>query len=204
MNRGVALYTFKRFCDESPLEKEILECGAGVFEEEMEPLFGRFAQDGYRVHGIDIAEGRLANARAYCKRHNVEADLRRADLLELPFEDACMPFVYAYDVVIHGRKTVMRQMVAEMIRVLQAGGLMFVNFLALEDDRREKGQEIGEGEYLEQHGGHDVVHNYLQDTEAEAYFEGLELLFKEKRVTWKIKREVWRRQASLDYILKKP
>jgi 2-polyprenyl-3-methyl-5-hydroxy-6-metoxy-1,4-benzoquinol methylase len=60
MNRGVQLFTYKNYCDESPLEKEILECGAGVFEPEMEPLFARFARDGYKVHGIDIAEERLA------------------------------------------------------------------------------------------------------------------------------------------------
>lgn len=205
MNRGVPLETFKRFCEASPLEKVVLECGAGVFEPQMEPLFARFARDGYRVHGFDIAEERLENALAWCAAHDVRADLRRGDLRDIPFADASVPFVYAYDVVFHGTKADMRAMTVEMARVLRPGGLMFVNYLALEDDRLEKGTPIGEGEYLETHGGQEVVHSYLGDDEAESagYFDGLALQFKEKRITWKIKKDVWRRQASLDYILQK-
>ncbi len=205
MNRGVQLFTYKNYCDESPLEKKILECGAGVFEPEMVPLFARFARDGYKVHGIDIAEERLTNARVYCEKHEISADLRQADMRKIPFADESMPFVYACDVVIHGRKVDMRRMTAEMARVLQPGGLMFVNYLAHEDDRKEKGKRIGDGEYLEIHGGNEVVHSYLADNEAEDanYFDGLALQFKEKRIVWKIKKGTWRRQAHLEYILKK-
>lgn len=204
MNRGIQLFTYKNYCDESPLEKEILECGAGVFEPEMEPLFARFTRDGYKVHGIDIAEERLANARVYCEKHGIHADLRQADLRELPFEDQRMPFVYAYNVIFHGRKADMRQMAGEMARVLMPGGLLFVNFLALEDDGNGEGVMVGEGEFEQTHGGQTVIHSYLADDEAEAYFKGLEMVFKEKRILQRIKDGEWMRQAFIDLILKKP
>jgi len=205
MNRGVPLVTYKRFCDASPLEKEILECGAGVFEPQMEPLFVCFARDGYRVHGIDIAEERLLNACVYCEKHGIPADdLRQADMHAIPFEDESMPFVYAYNVIFHGRKADMRQMADEMARVLMPGGLLFVNFLGLEDDGNGAGEQIGEGEYKQMHGGQAVIHAYLADDEAEAYFNGLEKVFKEKRVLQRMKNGEWIRQAFIDMILKKP
>ena len=204
MNRGVQLFTFKNYCDQSPLEKEILECGAGVFEPQMEPLFVRFVRDGYRVHGIDIAAERLENARAYCEAHRVTADLRQADMRAIPFDDASMPFIYSYNVIFHAQKADMRHMVGEMARVLLPGGLMFVNFLALEDEGSGQGERIGEGEFRQVRGGHEVVHSYLGDDEADVYFEGLELVFKEKRVLHKLTEKGIRNQAYIDYILKKP
>jgi len=204
MNRGVQLFTYKNYCDESPLEKEILECGAGVFEPEMEPLFVRFARDGYRVHGIDIAEERLANASAYCEKNDIAADLRQADMHAIPFEDESMPFVAAYNVIFHGRKADMRQMAGEMARVLMPGGILFINFLALEDDGNGEGVRVGEGEYEQRHNGQAVIHAYLADDEAEAYFHGLEMVFKEKRVLQRMKDGEWIQQAFIDMILKKP
>jgi len=204
MNRGVQLLTYKNYCDESPLDKVILECGAGVFKPEMEPLFVRFARDGYRVYGIDIGEDRLANARVYCRSHHIRAGLYQADLHAIPFEDECMPFVYAYNVIFHGRKQDMRQMMDVMVRVLMPGGLMFVNFLALEDDGNGEGEQIGVGEYMQTHGGHTVIHSYLADQEVETYFSGLEMVFMEKRVLRRMKDGEWIQQAFIDMILKKP
>jgi ubiquinone/menaquinone biosynthesis C-methylase UbiE len=205
MNRGVQLFTYKNYCDESPLEKEILECGAGVFKPEMEPLFARFARDGYKVHGIDIAEERLVNARIYCEKHGIPADdLRQADMHAIPFGDESMPFVYAYNVIFHGRKADMRQMAGEMARVLMPGGILFINFLALEDDGATEGKRIGDGEYEQTYGDEKVIHAYLADDEAEAYFNGLEKVFKEKRVLQRKIDGEWIQQAFIDMILKKP
>jgi len=204
MNRAVQLFTFKNYCDQNPLEKEILECGAGVHKPEAEPLFVRFARDGYRVHGIDIAEVRLKNARTYCVDHHIMADLRQADMRAIPFDDASMPFIYAYNVIFHAQKEDMRRMVKEMARVLKPGGLMFVNFLSLDDGDCGQGERIGEGEFQQGEDGHTVVHSYHGDDEAEDYFEGLKVVFKEKRLLEKYEGEDWSRQAYIDYILKKP
>ena len=48
MIRAVQLYTFMEYCNNSPLEKEILECGAGI-SPSLEPLLVRFFEAGYRL-----------------------------------------------------------------------------------------------------------------------------------------------------------
>jgi hypothetical protein len=81
---------------------------------------------------------------------------------------------------------------------------LFINFLALEDDGTTEGKRIGEGEYEQIYGDEKVIHAYLADDEAEAYFNGLEKVFKEKRVLQRMKDGEWIQQAFIDMILKKP
>jgi ubiquinone/menaquinone biosynthesis C-methylase UbiE len=191
------------FCNSSDLNPEILECGAGVWDAVAEPLFVRFYEHGYQVHGIEISEERAEAALAYCQANKVEADIRVGDMRQLPFEDQSMSFIFSYNSIFHMAKTDVAVAMREIERVLKPQGLCFVNFLSVASDSYGTGKEIGKGEFLEQEAGEQVVHGYYEDSEADPYFGGFEVLHKEKRVRERLSGgERWVR-AYIDYIASK-
>ncbi|MHC4695882.1 MAG: class I SAM-dependent methyltransferase, partial [Planctomycetota bacterium] len=86
------LYTFLSYCDDNPMEKEILDCGAGGSE----PPLALFFEHGYKTHGIDISEKQLQKAWKFCKDNGMELDISAGDMRELPFADESMSYVYSY------------------------------------------------------------------------------------------------------------
>jgi len=85
MIRAVELYTFLEYCNNSSLEKDVLECGAGT-STDLEPLLVRFFDYGYDTHGIEIVEERLLAAQDYCIENELNLDIRQGDMRQLPFE----------------------------------------------------------------------------------------------------------------------
>jgi SAM-dependent methyltransferase len=201
--RAVELYTFLEYCNNSDLHREILECGAGVWDAAAEPLFVRFYEHGYKVRGIEISEERAAAARAYCRTNQVEADIRVGDMRGLPFEDESMSFIFSYNAIFHMTKSDVAVAMREIERVLKPQGLCFVNFLSVESDSYGEGKEIGKGEFLEHEAGEEVVHGYYEATEPDQYFGGFEVLHKEKRVRERLSEgQMWTR-GYIDYIARK-
>ena len=200
--RAVQLNTFLGYCDESELDKVILECGAGVWSD-IEPLFVRFYHKGYQVHGVEISAERLAYSAEYCQKNAISADLRLADMQALPYQDASLSFVFSYNAIFHMRKDGIRRSVAEIERVLKPGGLCFVNFLSKEDQNYGKGRRIAPGEFEQEEAGHLTIHTYYDDNEAESHFANFEVLFKEKRTLWRLWQNKLIRQGYIDYIARK-
>ena len=203
MIRAVQLYTFLEYCNNSPLEKEILECGVGVWNSSVEPLLVRFYAHGYEIHGVEISDERAAAAREYCEAHQVDADIRTGNMRRLPFEDASMSFVFSYNTIFHMTKAEVAIAMGEIERVLKPRGLCFVNFLSVDSDTYGKGEEIGKGEFVEHGGGAEALHVYYEDAEADASFGGFEVLHKEKRVMEWLAGAVRRVRAYIDYIARK-
>jgi ubiquinone/menaquinone biosynthesis C-methylase UbiE len=199
MIRATELYIFLDYCNNSSLEKEVLECGAGIGPS-MEPLLVRFFDYGYETHGIDISEERLMNAQEYCDENELDLDIRKGDMREIPFEDESMSFVYSYNTIFHMTKEDVGIAIREIKRVLKPEGLCFVNFLSVDSESFGSGEEVGKGEFLEKHSNTDAMHSYFDDDEPDSYFTGLEILHKEKRIReWLIggNRNI---RAYIDYI----
>lgn len=203
MIRAVELYTFLEYCNSSELNRDVLECGAGVWDASAEPLFVRFFEHGYQVHGIELSEERAAAARAYCQSNQVEADIRVGDMRQLPFEDESMSFVFSYNSIFHMTKSDVAVSMGEIERVLRPQGLCFVNFLSVESDSFGTGTEIGKGDFMEQEAGQKVVHGYFEDLEPDRYFDGFEILHKEKRIREGLSGGERRVRAYIDYIARK-
>lgn len=202
MIRAVELYTFLEYCNNSSLEKEVLECGAGI-SEDLEPLLVRFFDYGYDTHGIELSGERLLAAQDYCVENELDLDIREGDMRQIPFEDASMSFVFSYNTIFHMSKQEISASIAEIQRVLKPEGLCFVNFLSVDSQSFGKGEQIGEGEYLDQHDGMEFMHSYFEDEEPDTYFSGFEVLHKEKRIRDQLisgKRNI---RAYIDYIAMK-
>ena len=203
MIRAVQLYTFLEHCKNSPLNKDILECGAGVWDPSLEPLFVRFSKHGFKVHGIEISDERAAAAREYCKAHQVDAEIHQGDMRDLPFDNESMSFVFSYNTIFHMTKTDVSIAMGEIERILKPRGLCFVNFLSVDSDTYGKGKEIGSGEFLEREEDSGSLHVYYEDNEADVYFGGFEVLFKEKRVRARLEGNQRYTRAYIDYIVRK-
>ncbi len=202
MFRAVELYTFLEYCNDSPLEKEVLECGAGI-SRSLEPLLLRFHEQGYVTHGLEISDERLAAAQEFCEQHEIDLDLRQGDMRQIPFEDESMSFVFSYNTIFHMSKQDIAAAMREVERVLKPGGVCFVNFLSVDSDSFGIGKEVRKGEFSSIEFGQETIHTYYEDNEADAYFGAFEMQRKDKRI-----REIWMDgekygRAYIDYIAKK-
>jgi SAM-dependent methyltransferase len=171
------LYTFLSYCQDSPLDKEVLDCGAGGAE----PPLALFFEHGYQTHGIEISEEQLNSAQQFCSKHGMELGISAGDMRELPFADESMSFVYSYASICHMSKDHVAIAMQEITRVLKTDGLCLVSFCAAEDERWADGEPRGPGEYAYQDQGQTGIHSLFDDNEADAYFRSFTCLRKEKR-----------------------
>ncbi|WP_307587310.1 class I SAM-dependent methyltransferase [Paenibacillus wynnii] len=193
------LYRYLMYCNETEMDKHILDCGAGGDT----PPLALFAQYGYITHGIDCDMKQINLANTYGQEHRVYLDIRQGDMRQLAFDDESIPFVYSYNSVFHMRKSEVIQSVEEMKRVLKPNGLMFVNFLTVNDFRCGEGPDLGENQYEQFDDDQPVIHSYYRSDEPDSLFSDMEVLYKEDRVLERIFNGERIRQGFVDYIVKK-
>jgi SAM-dependent methyltransferase len=171
------LYTLLSQCNESPLPREILDCGAGGSS----PPLALFREHGYKTHGIEISPKQLEKAHRFCEAHGLDLDITLGDMRKLPFQDESMSFVYSYASICHMTKSDVAVAMGEIIRVLKSGGLCFMSFCA-SPDRPLRGADFEEpGEYPYEEDGEAGVHSIFAEEEVDLYFRPLEMIQKEKR-----------------------
>ena len=201
MIRAVPLYTFLNYCNSSPLEKVVLECGAGVMDS-YEPLLVRFFEHGYTTYGLEISNERLQAAQNFCKEHRIELNISKGDMRNLPFENESLSFIYSYNSIFHMTKANIAIAMQEITRVLKKDGRCFINFLSLDDDKCGVGQKLDNGEFVQDEGDGKTIHTYYADDEPDIYFSQFNILRKDKRIVelFTSKRH---KQAYIDYIAEK-
>lgn len=178
------LYAFLLECDETPLKKEILDCGAGGEK----PPLALFYEHGYKTYGIDASSEQIELTQRFCAENNVELNIIKGDIRCIPFADNSLSFVYSVNTICHLTKKDTAVAVREMTRVLRPGGLCCVNFSSVNDIAFGDGVEVGKGEFLQEFDwypgiikeGH--VCSYYEDDEPDEYFCQMKILRKEKRI----------------------
>jgi ubiquinone/menaquinone biosynthesis C-methylase UbiE len=174
--RASPLYKFLRYCNDSPLDKTILDCGAGGDE----PPLRLFLESGYEGVGVEISEGPLDKARAFSRKHNLRLNMFKGDVRKLPFRNEAFSFVYSYNTLPLMSKKDVEVAMKQIERAIKPGGLCFVNFVSVDDEG--------------------PADSYYEDDEPDKYFESFLVLHKEKRIILVGKEQ---RQAYIDYIAKK-
>jgi ubiquinone/menaquinone biosynthesis C-methylase UbiE len=171
------IYTFLSYCNDSPLDKEVLDCGAGGSF----PPLALFSEYGYRTHGIDISVKQLEKSRQFCNDTGMELDIVNGDMRDLPFKSESMSFVYSYASICHMTKDDVGVAMQEITRVLKRGGLCFVSYCAAPDRCLCGTEPEKPGEYPIEEDGETGVHSIFHDTEPDRYFQAFTFLRKEKR-----------------------
>ena len=196
ISRATPLYDFLRFCNNSKLEKKVLDCGAGG----VQPPLYLFYQHGYETSGIDISEDAIKASENFCKQLNLKTGLniKKGDMRSLEYDNDSFSFVYSYNSINHLTKMDIEKTMKEIERVLAPNGLCFVNFGSDDSEIGDRGKKIGSGEYLLPIGNNETaLHTFHTDDEADVYFKNFELLQKEKIMRYGYKK------GNLQYIVGK-
>ncbi|MCK4476899.1 class I SAM-dependent methyltransferase, partial [Candidatus Bathyarchaeota archaeon] len=93
--RATPLYKFLRYCNDSPLERTVLDCGAGGNN----PPLQIFSDYGFETYGIEISGEALKQAQNFCKENNLKLDLLKGDMRKIPFKDEAFSFVYTWNAI---------------------------------------------------------------------------------------------------------
>lgn len=134
------------------------------------------------AHGIDIDDEQLARARRFCEANNLSVEFRRADMRELPYDNASFDYVYEHFSLCHLCPEGAREALAEMRRVLKPGGLAFFCFLSSDSwPLSSYGVERSPSVYcMRFEDGEEACHTILNDRQSDALVADWEVLRKDK------------------------
>ncbi|WP_019636511.1 class I SAM-dependent methyltransferase [Paenibacillus fonticola] len=197
--KQVPLYRFLALCNESGMERTVLDCGAGGDT----PPLCLFADHGYITYGIEMNDEQLQKANQFAEMRGQKLNIQQGDMRHLPLSDKSISFVYSYNSIFHMKKEDVKKSLNEMKRVLKPNGLLFVNFLTLKDFRVGEGVDLGENQYEQMEDNETVIHSYYDQNEAETMFDEMQVIYKEDRVLERMFEGNKIRQGFVDYILKK-
>ncbi len=195
--RATSLYRFLWYCSQSKLPKLILDCGAGG---KIPPL-SLFHSEGYRTHGVDISPEAVKRAKVFEETTGMELDIKEGDMRRLLFSNSFFSFVYSFNSIFHLNKVDSERAVEEFKRVTCKQGLIYVNFLSVEDFLYGQGKDLGNGEFEQEEDG-TTVHTFYEDDEPDALFDPCTIIHKEKRIVDRMHGNEKIHQVFLEYIVK--
>lgn len=193
------LYNFLKYCNNSTLEKIVLDCGAGGSN----PPLSLFYEFGYETYGIEISDEQLEKANQFCKEQRMTLNIINGDMRNIPCKNEFFSFLFSYNTSVHMKKKDFGLAFVEFLRVLKREGLCYVNFLSEECSSCGVGTQISDGEFIRIEDNEEVLYCHYKDKEPEKYFDGFDIVYKEKRIIQrKIENETFT-SGYLDYILMK-
>jgi|GEM_PF-670375 len=188
---------FLALSNRSPLEKTVLDCGAGG---EVPPL-ALFAAFGYECTGIDIDADRLDKAKTFFKANNIPASLEQGDIRALRFDDDAFSFSYSFNTNFHLKKKEIKNGIEELRRVTVPGGGVFFNVLSIDDGAYGEGDEVGQGEFLQEEGKGTTIHSYFEHDECDKWLGGFDIVSKEVKTNLVVIDEGRYRMGDISYFL---
>ena len=194
-----SLYNFLWFIQANPVNKKILDCGAGGND----PNLAFFFENGFDTYGIDISDEQIKKAERFCEESGMNLRITKGDMRNIPFESKFFGYVYSYLSMVHLSKNATFIAINEMHRILMSGGLCYLNFLSKDDINFDEKEETKSGEITHKHGEEEFIHSYYEDDEPDHYFKDFKIIYKEKRHILEGKYHNTGRTCILDYIVKK-
>ena len=193
------MYRFLRIIEKVPLEKKILDCGAGG----PRPPLALFSQYGYEAHGIDISESAITTARNFSDESKLNLNIIEGDMRKIPFDDESFSFVFSQNSICHLTKKDTAIAIDEITRVLRPGGYCFIDFMSTDSSyygAESLGKEVGPGEYQYiDEDGDEVLHCFHSDGEPDLYFSGLKIVHKIKIISENLNRSITDIDARMEY-----
>jgi ubiquinone/menaquinone biosynthesis C-methylase UbiE len=184
------LYKFLRYCNDSPRDKTVLDCGAGGDD----PPLQLFYEYGYKTFGVEVSENPFRQAKKFCKEHGMKLNILNGDMRYLSFRSGSFSFVYSFNAIFFMTKNDIAISMKEIERVLKPSGSCFVNFVSVD--------EPDKGPFCKPFLGNPRFSQH-EDDEPDRYFSNFEIIHKEKRIIDKRTHGKRLVQAYIDYIAQK-
>lgn len=106
-------------------KQDFLDLGCGLGRHAM--LFGK---NGFAVSCFDISEEAVRSTREWAESENLTFRCDVGDMLSLPYDDESIDCIMCRNVISHSDTQGVKQAIAEIYRVLRAGGECFVTLAA--------------------------------------------------------------------------
>ena len=104
-------------------------------------------------------------------------------MLDLEFSEDSFSCVYSFNSSVHLSKKNTRKAVAEMLRVLKPGGVMYINFIWEPAKPMYLGEERAPGEcWMMGRDGEEVLHTLFSEEETDEIMKGTDILLKSKEM----------------------
>lgn len=190
--RSTPIYEFFKLCESTPLERRILDCGAGG----KHPPLTLFHDRGYETYGIEISKTQLVRTQAFCRKNDIGLNLFKSDMRRIPFGDESFSFVFAYESIFFLREGDIAIAMSEIERVLKPKGLCFITFRSVDDTER---RTFPESHPVRIMLGTERL-SYHEDNEPEMYFNRFKILQKKKRIRKTFVKGKKGKRVYLDYI----
>lgn len=147
-----------------------LGCGAGRH-------LVYLAKEGFDVYGVDISGTALEYTRHWLNQEGLAAELKQSDMTALAYPDGFFDAVISIFVIYHGTVESMTKAIAEIYRVLKAGGLALLTFPSKRSHRYGHGQEIEPGTFIPDIGPDaGILHHYSDREELEDMLKGFAIV----------------------------
>ncbi len=198
ITRATSLYGFLYYCNQSNLEKNILDCGAGSG---MPPL-AIFYQNGYTTTGIDNIERKIELSKIFENKYKMNLNIEFGDMRSMYFENQSFSFTYAYNSVFRMTKEDTKLAAEELIRVTKVDGLIYINFLSVDDEQYGKGKNIGNHQFVNKGYSSSNIHSFYSDSEADTIFKDCTIIYKEKKMIQRLHKGEIIKQSFIEYIVK--
>jgi len=160
-------------------EKTVLDCGAGG----RKPTLALFHEYGFETTGVEISMSQIEASKEYENTHSVDLNIIEGNMLDLEFPDESFTCVYSYNSSVHLSKKDTVEAVAEMLRVLKQGGIMYINFIWETAKAMYLGEERAPGEcWMMGRDGEMVLHTLFSEEETDEIMKDTEILLKSKEM----------------------
>ncbi|MFC1851654.1 class I SAM-dependent methyltransferase [candidate division CSSED10-310 bacterium] len=189
------LYEFLKQCQASPLEKIVLDCGAGGEQ----PPLSLFYDFGFRTYGLEIAQDSLSQASKFCRENTMPLNIFKADMRRIPFKNESFSFIYSFNAIIFLTKKDIARTIAEFHRVMKPDGLCYVNVHSVDDPDKTP---FCKTSFVCQ-----LLKNerfaHFEDDEADDYFTKFKIIRKTKSIIEKATKQGTLKQAYIEYFAQK-
>ena len=160
-------------------EKTVLDCGAGG----QKPPLALFHEYGFKTTGIDISQSQIMASKEFEKKHGIDLNIIPGNMLDLEFPDESFTCVYSYNSSVHLSKQDTKRAVAEMLRVLKPGGVMYINYIWLPAKPMYLGEERApDACWMMGRDGEMVLHTLFSEEETDTMMKDTEVLLKNKQM----------------------
>ncbi|MFH1209603.1 MAG: class I SAM-dependent methyltransferase [archaeon] len=115
-------YFFNKYCKNKSEKGSVLDIGCGNSRNLL-----NFAKSNFKCYGIDFSQKMIEYSKEFIKKHNIEVNLKKANMLKIPFKDNYFDYTLMIASLHHIEKDDQLKALKELKRVLKQKGTSIIS-----------------------------------------------------------------------------